>query len=117
MTRNTICSVLLGSLVALLLLVACGTVSESTGGLTDEGFVKVVSDNSALTQTTVQVFVNNKSPESVTILSKRKATSSQPHLYLKPGSYSIRIVDKKGNVLYNSKIFLSTRKTKIIELH
>lgn len=116
MTQNTICSVLLGSLVALLL-VACGTVSESTGGLTDEGFVKVVSDNSALAQTTVQVFVNNKSPESVTVLSKRKAASSQPHLYLKPGSYSIRIVDKKGNVLYNSKIFLSTRKTKIIELH
>ncbi len=99
------------------LLTACGTVNSATGGFTDEAFVKVASDNPAIIKTSVQVTIDGQNPQEVIVLSTKKVAAAKPHLILKPGTYTIRITDKAGNVLYNTKIFLSTRKTKVIELH
>lgn len=115
MKKKTILLLLFTALIPLL--AACGTVNSAYGGLTDEGFIKISSENSQLLESSVYVSINGNQSTTVTPLAQEEIASSRPHFILKPGTYSIVVTDSKGNVLYNSKVFLSTRKTKLIELH
>lgn len=98
------------------LLTACGSVGSTTGGFADEGFVKIVSKNKELIKTTVSVSIDRQSSREAIVLDAKKAVRSEPHFILKPGTHTIQVSDRMGAVLYDSKIFLSAGKTKVIEL-
>lgn len=112
--KKTTLLLLFFSLAALL--TACGSVGSATGGYADEGYVKVVSKNKELIKTTVAVSIDKQSPREAIVLDAKKAVRSEPHFILKPGTHTIQVSDRMGTVLYDSKIFLSAGKTKVIEL-
>lgn len=113
MKKTTLLLIFLG-LAALL--TACGSVGSATGGFADEGYVKVVSKNKELIKTTVAVSIDSQSSREAVVLDAKKAVRSEPHFVLKPGTHTILVSDRMGKVLYDSKIFLSAGKTKVIEL-
>lgn len=97
-------------------LYSCGTVNSATGGLADEAFLKIISDNKNLIKEPVVVTINDTTPTDTKVLKTKGSEKEKPQFYLKPGTYSIVVKSKEGKVLYSGKVFLSTRKTKLIEL-
>ena len=97
-------------------LFSCGTVNSATGGLADEAYLKIVSDNKTLIDEPVVVTINGTNPTETKVIQTKGSEGKKPQFYLNPGTYSIAVKSKEGRVLYSGKIFLSTRKTKLIEL-
>lgn len=104
------------SAILALALFSCGTVNSATGGLSDEAYIKIVSDSKALANKTVVVAINDAAPIDAVVLRTKGSESKKPQINLNPGTYSIAIKSTEGKVLYSGKVFLSTRKTKLIEL-
>lgn len=99
-----------------LLLWSCGAVSSKSGGLSDEAYL-LVSATKEYVHTSVLVSIDGNEPiETSVSRDGNMAVRKGQRIAIAPGKHHIMVQNKRGTLLFDKQIFVSTRNTKTIVL-
>ena len=102
--------------VCAFLMTACGAVASTSGGLADEAYV-VLSSTGTYAGSSVDLYLDNQDAIPVKVSRDgNMAVRKGLRVAVKPGKHRVVVRDRRGGLLFDRQIFVSTQNTKTIVL-
>ena len=106
---------LVSTLLTIFLLNGCGSVTSTSGGKADMGYLVLISNGGQYAGKSVNVFIDDKTEFTATVDKDRKFDQKRKTYAIATGSRTVKVI-KDGKSIYERILVISPQETKKIIL-